>query len=159
LFALLGDMMTKLTVKKISKEDVFGDTARVSEEYRKTPSGKDIKSGTVCKIKVNGRSAYAVIRGTPDEITQNIYMDDYLRKDLGVEPGEAHDFKFHPTSVFGSIAWTWKATDPVYRVASRLSVLSLALGILGLILGALPFASEIQGLIETLMSLVRASST
>ncbi len=144
----------KLTVKRASKDEVFGDIARVSEEYRTTPAGKTIRSGTVCRITVNGRSAYAVMKGTPDESVQLIYMDEYLRLKLKVEPKDTLEFKFYPAGLYGSVVWTWNATDPVYRVASRMSVLSLALGIISLVLGALPFSEQIQTLFEPLRSLL-----
>jgi hypothetical protein len=62
-------------------------------------------------------------------------MDERLRNLLKVSNGSEVDFEFRTTGLGGQFLWAWSASDPAYRVAARLALLSVILGAIGLMLG------------------------
>jgi hypothetical protein len=65
-------------------------------------------------------------------------MDDVTRDYLGVSYGQAYEFQIRPSRWCGELRWALGATEIGYRISSRLAVLSVLLGCLGLLLAAFP---------------------
>lgn len=130
-----------LTVRSAAKDDVFADIVRINEEHRKDKSGNRIPAGTICKIEVNGLIAYAILRGKSGDESPSIYLDEYLRDKLKLKLGTSAGIEFSRVGFVGQAIWSWQAVDPAYRVASRLGIISFALGIIGLFLGLLSLKS------------------
>lgn len=127
----------RLRVKKASKEDVYRDIVRVPELYRKDFKGKTIPEGNVCKISSKNNSIFAIVKGKGDAEEESIWLDERERNLLGLLVGEEVEFKFRSVGLFGQICWGWRASDIGYRVATRLAVASVVLGIFGFLLGIL----------------------
>jgi hypothetical protein len=127
----------KLKVSKIlNSNEVFRDMARVSERYRVDPNTRPIEEGSICKVKVktDKRSIRLALRG--DEQDRDlIQVDDKTRKRLVLTVGTYADFEFRRVTLIGEFLWAWSASDTAYRIAARLSLLSLLLGVIGLGLG------------------------
>ena len=115
--------------------DVFGDLARVHFDHR-----LHSKAGKIIKLSVEGRSVYAVARGLRAGMTKDkISLDSALREQLGVKPKIYYDFEIDRANWIGGIVWAWRSTNPVPRVAARLGAISVAVGVLGLIISLVSF--------------------
>lgn len=64
-------------------------------------------------------------------------MDMALREQLGIKSGQERHFIFQEANLWGQVCWAWRATDAMPRIAARLGVLSVVLGLVGLGLGVL----------------------
>jgi hypothetical protein len=64
-----------------------------------------------------------------------VKMDECLRNMLGVDPGD--QVELQKVGLVGEFWWAWNASDPAYRVAARMALLSVVLGMVGLLLGIL----------------------
>lgn len=64
-----------------------------------------------------------------------IHIDERTRRALGLTAGKEAEFRFRQVSWPGQFLWAWRATDPAYRIAARLGLLSVLLGIVGFALG------------------------
>jgi hypothetical protein len=126
----------KLKVGKASSEDVYRDIIRIPEPFRIDGNGRVVPEGDVCKLKWNGRSCRGIVRASSLDSEPTILLDERLRAALSVQPGEHVDLDISTQNLFGQFLWAWSASDPAYRVAARLALLSVLLGILGLVLGA-----------------------
>jgi hypothetical protein len=126
-----------LAVHRASEDDVYKDIARVAEIYRKDRKRKTIPEGTLCKVSLSDSKAYAILRGKADSNQPYIWLDERTRNRLGVNLGDECDFEFEKVGIFGQVCWACTASDLAYRVAGRLAVLSILLGLLGLALGIL----------------------
>ena len=129
--------MVILEVHQAKNGEVLKDLVRVSEEKRIDRTGNKIKANSVCKISSpsTGGSVLAVLRGLEQHEEENfIRMDEYLRENLGVEFGEKYEFVFE-TKWWYRFVWPWGATDPGYKISSKIALISLGLGIVSLILG------------------------
>lgn len=122
--------MTVLTVKSLTREDVFGDMARVHQSHR-----PGTKAGDVIVIWACGRHVQALARGAPANNRTSIYLDMATRDRLGIKLSQEVDFTIGKADFLDEILWAWTATDAMPRIAARLGVLSIVLGIVGLILG------------------------
>jgi len=61
-------------------------------------------------------------------------MDEKTRNRLGgIKIGESYDFTFTPAGLPGQLRWAWNASETGYRVASRLAVIGLILGLLAFV--------------------------
>ena len=58
-----------------------------------------------------------------------VLMDKASRYKLKLAPSEECDFTIREVGFWGELCWVWGATNPVYRIAGRLGVLSLVLGL------------------------------
>jgi len=125
----------RLVVKKAFETDVYRDIARVPEIHRKDQTGRTVPEGSVCKLSTPGRSVYVLLRGVGDETEAGIWLDERTRNRLSLSVGHQAEFEFHPCGLWGQTCWAWSASDPSYRVAARLAVLSVLLGVVGLFLG------------------------
>jgi hypothetical protein len=128
--------LQNLEVRRVTSDEVYKDIARVPEFLRTGARGL-IREGTLCKVTTNQRSAYLFLRGAGATQESIILIDDYTRGKLGVEVGETHSFEFDQAGSWGMLCWAWSATEPAYRIASRLAVVGVALGVAGLALGIL----------------------
>lgn len=125
----------KLKVQQATKEDVYRDIVRVSELYRLDTHGEGVPEGSVCRIIAPGGAAYGILRGLGNSSEPVINMDERLRNLLHLSDGAEVDFQFNPAGFWGQFQWAWSASDPAYRVAARLALLSVVLGAVGLLLG------------------------
>lgn len=122
----------RLLVQQADKEDIFEDLVRLHKSHR-----PGILAGSICRVTVDDRAILAVARNSTDNIPGIISLDEALRSRLKVKNGGQYDFSIEAASFWSQVKWGWSATNPVNRVATRLAVLSVSLGILGLVLGLL----------------------
>lgn len=127
----------KLQVCQAAREDVYRDIVRVPEKYRLSSNGRLIPDGSVCRITTPGGTAFGILRGLGDSSKQEVHIDERLRNLLGLRLDDEAEFRFEPVGAWGQFLWAWNASDPAYRVAARMSLLSVALGFSGLLLGLL----------------------
>lgn len=127
--------MTKLSVKRAHNEDLFGDRFRLNYMYRRDERGALICASSVCWIGVGRRRALAVAKGLPATDGAVIRIDESLRRKLQLKEGESADFTFRRAGLISELRWAWSASNPGYRMASRLAAVSLVLGASGLSLG------------------------
>lgn len=127
----------KLEVQHLPAEDAWKDIIRVDNDSRNNPCGKHIPRGAICRITVNDKSRWVVMHGLKHKHGV-VQMDLSTRNALDLEPGTSYDFTLQRLSWFRSLWFPWKASDPIYRVPAQLSLISLALGIIGLVLGLVP---------------------
>ena len=86
-------------------------------------------------IWARGRRVRALARGAPANNRTNIYLDLSSRNRLRVRLGEQIEFTIEKGDFMDELLWAWSATDAMPRIAARLGVLSLGLGLIGLFLG------------------------
>jgi hypothetical protein len=122
-----------LKVCKIGEEDVYKDIVRIPEIHRTDRNGKTIEESTVCWIDGTPERSVAVLRGYQQSTDAEIHMDDRTRARLGVKLGHPYDFRFKQAGFCGQLKWAWKASETGYRVASRLGVIGLIVGVLAFI--------------------------
>ena len=127
--------MPKLKVAEARKDDVFEDVARINHAFRTAAAGARVEAGAICRITVGRVSALAIVRGLPAAEGPLIRLDDSLRERLSIRVGEEVDLKLSRVGFWGSLIWAWHASDPAYRIGSRLAVLSVVLGFVGFLLG------------------------
>lgn len=132
----------KLRVHQAAMEDVYRDIVRIPEKYRLDAHGLVVLEGAVCKISTSGKSTYCIARGKPNSLEPVIFIDERTRNLLGVRLGEDVDLSIKRVKFPGQFLWTWNASDPAYRIAARLSLLSVFLGFIGLLLGLFSLRSS-----------------
>lgn len=127
----------RLTVAQADREDVYRDIARVQERYRKDVNGVTLSEGEVCKITVEetGRSTLVILRGRHGRDEKALWIDERTREKLKVSVGDETSFRLEADLWFGAWRWAKGSSDVAYRICSQLALLSVALGVLGLILG------------------------
>jgi hypothetical protein len=118
----------KLKVRSAESEDVYKDIVRISEVTR-----DGLKTGRVHKFSVPEGTAYFILRGTGPEHDGKLLIDEAARGKLGLSAGVERDFRIEEAGFWGELRWMWNATDPTYRIAGRLGVLSFALGLIALV--------------------------
>ena len=123
--------MVALMVRPLEREDVFEDMVRVHLSHR--PKSK---AGAVIKVSANGRTTRAIARGAPKNSRDEIFLDLATRQKLGLNLNQAAELKISAASTFDELIWAWNATNAMPRIASRLAVLSVVLGFVGLLLGS-----------------------
>jgi hypothetical protein len=132
-FALLfWETAMKLRVARIRQEDVYKDIARIPEAHRFDRRGKRIPEARICKVTTGGRSVLLSLRGQQEHGEPAIQIDDKTRQALGIEEGREAEFAFRKVGWPGQFLWAWRAADPAYRIAARLGLLSVILGLAGL---------------------------
>ena len=125
----------KLKVEKIDEEGVYKDLARVPEIHRVDHKGRAIAEGRICKVTAGEKNVLLSLRGLQGYSSPTIQMDEKTRLALGLTSGSEAEFSFREVMWWGQFRWAWRATDPAYRIAARLGLLSLFLGLIGLALG------------------------
>jgi hypothetical protein len=128
----------KLQVRKALAEDVYRDIARIPEAHRLDVGGRLIPEGTVCRVLAGCRKAFVVLRGKGDCSDAAIWLDERTRNLLNVNLGEEAEFQLKKVRLWGQLRWAWDSADAAYRVAARLAVLSVVLGLLGLGVAVIP---------------------
>lgn len=121
----------ELTVGQVAREDVFSDIVRVHYDHRRFA-----KAGRVILVQCKGKSIPAVARGALKNSRTGIWLDLRCREKLGLKPNDRETFSFRKAGLRDEICWAWNATDAMPRIAARLGAVSVALGFLGLMLGA-----------------------
>lgn len=91
----------------------------------------------VCVVSVRNRTKHLIVRGAVEQLNGGIMLDEITRKALEVEQGMTFDFRIEHAGVFQQIRWACTLADAGPRIAAWLAVISIALGIAGLILGAI----------------------
>ena len=93
----------QLVVCGASKSDVYGDIIRVPEKLRKYVTGEDIISGEICRVEINKKHVYAILRGVSDDEKDGgvIKIDEPLRRKLGVTKGDLVKPKFFKSITAG----------------------------------------------------------
>jgi hypothetical protein len=129
-----ADHKVTLKVRSADAEDVYKDIVRISESSR---SG--LKTGRIHRFSTSKGAAYFILRGSGPENDGKILMDEAARSKLNLEASVEREFAIHEVGFWGELRWVWNATDPTYRIAGRLGVLSLLLGLLAIV----PIASDI----------------
>jgi hypothetical protein len=144
-------------VKLETHDDLFHDRARIPVEFR-----PDDKEGRIYKISVDkrenrglekNRSVLLEVRGLPGASGSDspsrrvIQMGGIAKKKLGLEKDKNNpkvfaekEYKFRIREVwwFGQFHWAWTASDSAARIAARLGLLGLILGLIGVYLGIHP---------------------
>jgi len=128
--------MEKLTVHEMPVEDSWRDIARVPKKYRRDARGKLIPRAKICDVTIGGKHKLLAVRGCPEDDAR-ILLDSRTRADLGVKLGSSYEVQLRPVGWLGYWRWAWDAADPAYRVPAQISLISLILGVVGLLLGAL----------------------
>ena len=131
----------KLKVRATDPDDINKDIVRVAERRR-----AGLKIGRIHKFTVGDQSAYFILRSCAPEDAGKIFMDEAAREKLGLSAGADKEFKIERASLWGEICWLWNATDPTYRIAAKLGVLSLGLGIIALVPTVLSIISFVMKL-------------
>ena len=123
-----------LQVQQQLKGDVYRDVVRIPEKHRKDSLGRMVPEGTIVKLTVSGRRASKVVwlRGMGDTAEAWILMDDKTRNDLGVTTTQEHDFRIERANAYRRLRWALDSSDPALCIATRLAVISVVLGVLGL---------------------------
>lgn len=120
-----------LTVREIGLEDVFLDMVRVHISHR-----PGVSAGRILTVECNGVFVPLVARGAHDNSRDEIWLDLETRGRLGgLKPNVAYNFKLHTATWSECMRWAWSATDPAYRIPAKISLISVALGVVGLFLG------------------------
>ena len=69
--------------------------------------------------------------GQQDHAEPAIHLDEKTRQALGLEEGREAEFTVRKVGWPGQFLWAWRAADPAYRIAARLGLLSVLLGLAG----------------------------
>ncbi|MES0028026.1 hypothetical protein [Mesorhizobium sp. M0040] len=109
---------------------------RVRVHYSRRDGAKRF---TVFKISSGDQSFLASVLGHEDEVDK-ILLDIDQRADLGVVEGGSIDLALTRVGFCGRVRWYLSVPDPAVHVPAWLAVWSVALGALGLILGAMSLA-------------------
>lgn len=129
----------KLEVHSAMDSDTYLDYARVPREYRKDRHGQPIERGAVCRVYCaeTGREAFVILHGLDPGEGQTIRIDEHVRQKLNVKNHHAYDFDLREADFCGEVWWALHATDMRFRFPAKISLVSLALGLLGLVIAVL----------------------
>lgn len=135
----------KLTVRPAKQEDIYKDIVRIPERFRLDTRGKEVIEGSVCKIVTPGGSSYGLLRGLGNSSEPVILMDERIRNVLCIGDGDDVEVSIKTVGHWGQFWWAWNASDPAYRVAARLGLLSVVLGFIGVLLGGISLGLSFWG--------------
>lgn len=135
------NLKVKLKVQQSKEADVYRDLARIPEQFRKDHRGHKITEGSICQVQVGEHRALVILRGS-DSQEPIVRLDERIRNRLGVENDQAYEFRLSKGGPCTPFRWAWRASDPAYQVAARLAALSVALGIIGVLLGLIAFCKK-----------------
>jgi hypothetical protein len=121
-------------------DDIFGDMVRVHQKHRPFS-----RAGQVIAIRHGKHRMLAVARGALKNSADTISLDQRSREKLDVKPREEAEFIFESATSIDQFRWAWRATNAMPRVAARLGILSVILGGVGLLLGALSLWLTLRG--------------
>jgi hypothetical protein len=127
-----------LTVQQPRLADVYRDRIRVPVLHRGA-----IREGGVCRLSVKGKALLVEVRGirlsksNPNPGTV-IQIDEVTRAKLGLQLGSNYQFEFKEVGIVGEFLWAWRASAPTPRIAARLGIIGIVLGLIALGIGLLP---------------------
>ena len=128
----------KLLVHHLSEDEVYRDIARIPEEYRKDIRGQRIDRGNVYQLlcKDTGKKAFIVLYGS-SRGGAHIGIDNRTRRKLGIRADNSYDFELIQSGFLGGVRWALESGDIVHRFSSKIALVSLILGLVGIALGIL----------------------
>lgn len=126
----------KLEVRKLPDQDCWRDLVRLPREFRKDVTGEHIHRGSICQLTIKGRSKLLTVRGW-DEGGDIIMLDQNTRQFFDVHAGGVYEIHLRRGGWLAHLRWAWNAADPGYRIPFQISMVSLSLGLVGLLLGIL----------------------
>ncbi len=120
----------ELEVVNVANEDVMADMVRVDISHRPFS-----RAGQVIVVKHGSAKVRLVARGPTGIKKHQIRLDTEVRRKLGVKARENATFEFIEASLWDDIVWALHSTNATNRIAARLSLISVGLGLLGVFLG------------------------
>ena len=127
----MRQVQRNLRVYPLWREDVFKDIARIPQRDR-----GGICEGSVCSISANGHTKHLIVRGLEETLSGGIMLDEITREAMGkLQEGFSYDFTIRQAGTWGQIKWACTVADRGARISAWIGVISIALGILGAILG------------------------
>jgi hypothetical protein len=121
----------KLRVYPLWREDVFKDIVRIPKQDR-----GGIREGSICTISTNGHTKQLIVRGLEETLNGGIMLDKITRDAMGnLQEGISYDFTIKQTGIWGHIKWACTVADRGARISAWIGVISVGLGVLGLLLG------------------------
>jgi hypothetical protein len=124
----------KLKVVAADRDDIYKDIIRIPEPFRKDNRERTIPEGKLCKVRVMNKSVAAILRGYKNSTEAIIALDEIQRNRLGISVDEDVEIDINVIGIIGEFQWAYRASEPAYRIAGKMGLLSLTLGILGLLL-------------------------
>ncbi len=137
----------RLTVRKAKYDDIYRDIIRIPEPYRYDRNKRKIKEGSICRVTIDGISTFAILRGCRDSAEPLIFIDERLRDELKVHEHDQIEVQLEHASLIGQFSWAWNASETAYRVAARMALLSVILGLTGFIMGAFSLLIGVDGIL------------
>lgn len=135
---MAAEVNVDLRVLEIAHDDVYRDIVRVPEAFRKTARGT-IPEGCICRVTCGSRSAYLIVRGSAKRDETAVWMDERTRSRLHVVAGNKCRLELRKAGPWGGLCWALRASDMSYRIMAILGLVSVGLGLIGLVLGVLGF--------------------
>jgi hypothetical protein len=130
----------QLVVKSARSDDVYKDIARIA-----APDRGDLRTGRVHSFSVGDGVAWLILRGVTTKSSGAILIDSNAKDLLHVKSGHSYLFEVREVGFFRELWWGWGASDPIFRSTSRVAAISLGLGLLSFLLGALSIALAVLG--------------
>lgn len=127
-----------LKVSRASKDDIYFDTVRISEIDR-----GGISDGIFCELRSGKLKAYVALRGMEGSQGQ-IKLDEKTRNKLAVEIGKQYEFRIRKLGFLEFYKPLWFTSNPYARVISQISLVGLALGIIGILPTIVQFVCYIK---------------
>jgi hypothetical protein len=117
-----------LEVHQIWDEDAYRNRARIRAVHRGT-----ISEGKIVKFSVNNKSVLVEVRGNSREEGKIIRIDEITRVLLGVQDHTTYTFRARQVGWLGQFLWAWNASDSAARIAARLGLIGVILGVIGVV--------------------------
>jgi hypothetical protein len=128
----------KLKVRMIEVGEVYKDRVRIPVQFR-----EGIREGHICKLVTgNQLSKLIELRGAAGFDQPCIFMDLATRQELRLQEGSEYDFTIQSVGWPGQMLWAWRSSDPAVRIAAKLGVLSVVLGLLSIIVAIVPILAR-----------------
>jgi hypothetical protein len=127
-----------LTVLGAYDHDVYKDMARIHISHR----GPVKRNGLARVAVTGGKPVVLVLRGMEPIKRDYIRLDIEVRERLNVVENSCYDFIVEPASAFDHLIWAMKSSEPALRIATAIAIWSFGLGILGVVLGVVPFFTK-----------------
>jgi hypothetical protein len=118
----------RLEVHDHFKEDVYLDRVRIPVLHRGT-----IGEGRVAKLSVDLKDIRVEVRGLSGESKAIIRMDEITRSKLGLESNKTYLFEVREEHWSGQFLWAWNASDATARIAARLGLIGVLLGLIAIV--------------------------
>jgi|SRR6267143_3375482 len=126
----------RLKVHQLSQREIYLDIVRIPEKYRLDRHDRQIEEGSVCSLICGGEEVFVIARGSP--LTDgSISVDERTRIKLKIAKGETYDFEISQTDLCGQVRWALEASDIRYSFSARIALISVALGLLSMLIAVL----------------------